>query len=68
MEVVSKLHNLQCELLLLRDCAGVRRLFYALRTCPPESFREAQIQFDNALRTSLEKIVTASGPGFGAWH
>ena len=41
-----------------------------MRTCPPNSFRKAQIQFDNALRTSLEKIVTVSGPGFrdGQWR
>ncbi|GKF64537.1 hypothetical protein Tco_0187985 [Tanacetum coccineum] len=29
---------------------------------------EVQVQFDKALRTSLEKIVTASGPGFGDWQ
>ena len=46
----------------------VGRLFYAMRTCPPDSFRGAQVQFDLALRASLEKIVTASGPGFGDWQ
>ncbi|GJT18888.1 retrovirus-related pol polyprotein from transposon TNT 1-94 [Tanacetum coccineum] len=29
---------------------------------------EAQVQFDQALRASLEKVVTASGPGFGDWQ
>ncbi|GJV80909.1 hypothetical protein Tco_1516779, partial [Tanacetum coccineum] len=29
---------------------------------------EAQVQFDQALRTSLEKVVTASRPGFGDWQ
>ncbi|GJV17233.1 hypothetical protein Tco_1362556 [Tanacetum coccineum] len=28
----------------------------------------AQVEFDNALRASLEKIVTASRPGFGDWQ
>ncbi|GJY89780.1 hypothetical protein Tco_0504976, partial [Tanacetum coccineum] len=34
-------------------------------TCSPVYLLEAQVQFDHALRASLEKIVTASGPGFG---
>ncbi|GJZ78237.1 hypothetical protein Tco_0642909 [Tanacetum coccineum] len=29
---------------------------------------ETQVQFDQALRASLEKVVTASGPGFGDWQ
>ena len=29
---------------------------------------DAQVQFDHALRFSLEKVVTASGPGFGDWQ
>lgn len=29
---------------------------------------EAQAQFDQSLRTSLEKIVTALGSGFGDWQ
>lgn len=65
MASVSKLHDPQCELLLLRYCAGVGRLFYSLRTCPLDFFGDAQVQFDLALCSSLEKIVTASGPGFG---
>nr|GFB97465.1 hypothetical protein [Tanacetum cinerariifolium] len=28
----------------------------------------AQRSFDAALRSSLERIVTASGPGFGDWQ
>ncbi|GKC17257.1 hypothetical protein Tco_1014039 [Tanacetum coccineum] len=37
------------------------------RTCSPLSFLEAQVQFDQALRASLKKVVTASGSGFGDW-
>ena len=68
MTTVSKLHDLQCELLLLRYCVGVGRLFYALRTCPSDWLGDAQVQFDLALRSSLEKIVTAFGSGFGEWQ
>ena len=65
MKVVSKLHDPRCELLLLHNCVGFRKFFYALRTCPSDSFWDAHIQFDLALRTSLEKIVMASGLDFG---
>ena len=68
MAVVSKLHDPQCELLLLRYCARVGSLFYALRTCPSDWIEDAQVQFDLALRSSLENIVTASEPGFGDWQ
>ncbi|GJT21859.1 hypothetical protein Tco_0891796, partial [Tanacetum coccineum] len=31
-------------------------------------FESAQLSFDMALRSALERIVTASGPGFGNWQ
>jgi hypothetical protein len=68
IEAINKLNDPQCELLLLRNCAGVSKLSYALRTCSPLHLSEAQAQFDQMLRASLEKIVTASGPGFGDWQ
>lgn len=68
MEAIHKLNDPQCELLLLRNCAGVAKLSFTLRTSPPSSLGVAQIRFDVALRTSLEKIVTGSGPGFGDWQ
>nr|GEV20475.1 CAAX amino terminal protease [Tanacetum cinerariifolium] len=43
----------------------VAKLSYAMRTCSPLSLMEVQVQFDKALRTSLEKIVTALGRGLG---
>ncbi|KAL8132720.1 hypothetical protein AgCh_008265 [Apium graveolens] len=67
MEAIHKLEDPQCEL-LLRNCAGVAKLYYALRTCPPPFFGEAQTQFDQDLRISLERIVTGSGPGFWDWQ
>ena len=68
MDVVAKLNDPQCELLLLRACAGISKLYFSMRTCPPQVFERAQISFDAALRSSLERIVTASGPGFGEWQ
>ena len=68
MTAVSKLHDPQFELLLLRNCAGVGRLSYALRTCPSNSFVDAHVKFDLALLASLENIITTSGPGFGDWQ
>ena len=67
MGAVRKLHDPQCKLLLLHNCVGVEKLSYALKTCPSDSFGEAHVQFDLALRTFLEKIITASNPGFGDW-
>ncbi|GJV46420.1 reverse transcriptase domain-containing protein [Tanacetum coccineum] len=51
----------------LRSCTGISRLYFTMRTCPPRFFESAQRSFDVALRSSLESIVTASGPGFGDW-
>ncbi|KAL5727948.1 hypothetical protein ACHQM5_001085 [Ranunculus cassubicifolius] len=68
MEAISKLDDPQCELLLLRNCAGVSRLYFSLRTCTPIAFEKAQVKFDDALRVSLERITTAAGPGFGSWQ
>ena len=68
MEAIGKLNDPQCELLLLRNCAGVSKLSYALRTCSPLYLSEAHAQFDQTLRASLEKIVPTSGPGFGDWQ
>ncbi|XP_056693200.1 uncharacterized protein [Spinacia oleracea] len=68
MDAVAKLNDPQCELLLLRACTGVSKLYFAMRTCPPHLFEAAQLSFDVALRASLERIVTDSGPGFGDWQ
>ena len=68
MDVVAKINDPQCELLLLRACAGIATLYLSMRTCPPRVFERAQISFDVALRSTLERIVTASGPGFGDWQ
>ncbi|GJS15575.1 hypothetical protein Tco_0410047 [Tanacetum coccineum] len=39
-----------------------------MRICRPRVFEAAQLSFDMALHSALERIVTASGPGFGDWQ
>ncbi|GKC48716.1 putative reverse transcriptase domain-containing protein [Tanacetum coccineum] len=56
--------GLLCELLLLRACAGISKLYFAMRTCSPQVFEMAQRSLDAALCSALERIVTASGLGF----
>ncbi|KAK9691330.1 hypothetical protein RND81_09G190100 [Saponaria officinalis] len=68
MDSLARLDDPQCELLLLRVCTGISKLYFALRTCTPSAFRAAQLCFDASLRSSLERIVVASGPGFGDWQ
>nr|GEV70110.1 hypothetical protein [Tanacetum cinerariifolium] len=68
MDKVAKINDPQCDLLLLRACIGISKLYFVMRTCPPRFFESAQCSFDVALRSALERIVTASGPGFGDWQ
>nr|GEU50407.1 hypothetical protein [Tanacetum cinerariifolium] len=56
MDAVAKINDPQCELLLLRSCTGISRLYFTMRTCPPRIFESAQHSFDVALRSSLERI------------
>ncbi|GKC48899.1 hypothetical protein Tco_1071644 [Tanacetum coccineum] len=68
MDTIARINDPQCELLLLRACAGISKLYFAMRTCSLRVFEMAQRSFDAALRSALERIVTASGPGFGDWQ
>nr|GFB29021.1 hypothetical protein [Tanacetum cinerariifolium] len=68
MDAIAKINDPQCELLLLRSCAEISRLYFTMRTCPPRVFEYAQRSFDVALRSSLERIITAYGPGFDDWQ
>ncbi|KAK9747869.1 hypothetical protein RND81_02G020200 [Saponaria officinalis] len=68
MDLVARIEDPQCELLLLRACTGISKLYFSLRTCSPDVFGSAHLRFDAALRSRLERIVTASGPGFGEWQ
>ena len=62
---VARIDDPQYELLLLRACTGISKLYFSLRACPPSFVESTQLTFDEALRSSLERIVMASGPGFG---
>ncbi|XP_056685317.1 uncharacterized protein [Spinacia oleracea] len=68
MEVVAGLNDPQSELLLLRSCVGVSRLYFSLRTCPPHMLGSAPISFDLALRKVLQDITVDGGAGFGDWQ
>ncbi|GJT86529.1 hypothetical protein Tco_1068246, partial [Tanacetum coccineum] len=68
LDDIAKINDPQCELLLLHSCVGISRLYFTMRTCPPRVFEYAQRSFDVALHSSLERIVTASRPGFGDWQ
>nr|GEX51598.1 hypothetical protein [Tanacetum cinerariifolium] len=56
MDVVAKINDPQCELLLLRACTGISKLYFAMRTCHPCFFESAQWSFDVALRSAQERI------------
>ncbi|GJV46009.1 hypothetical protein Tco_1430545 [Tanacetum coccineum] len=66
MDDVAKINDPQCELPLLRACAGVSKLYFSIRTS--RVFERAQRSFDVALCSALERIVTAFGPGFDHWQ
>ncbi|GKB81066.1 hypothetical protein Tco_0947961 [Tanacetum coccineum] len=68
VDAVSKINDPQCELFLLCACTSISKLYFAMRTCSPRVFEMAQRSFNAALRCALERIVTASGPGFGDWQ
>ncbi|PWA63908.1 reverse transcriptase domain-containing protein [Artemisia annua] len=70
MSLLPQLHDPQSELLLLRSCMGIAKLFFGLRTCQPVHMEEAALFFDKGLRGSIENIVVCGGPYFGdlQWH
>ncbi|KAL9232306.1 hypothetical protein vseg_007431 [Gypsophila vaccaria] len=39
MDLVARFEDPQCELLLLRACTGISKLYISLRTCSPAVFR-----------------------------
>ncbi|GKD74403.1 putative reverse transcriptase domain-containing protein [Tanacetum coccineum] len=65
IDVITEINDSKYELLLLRASAGISKLYFAMRTCLPRVFKRAQLSFDAALRSALERIITASSPRFG---
>ncbi|GJR15355.1 hypothetical protein Tco_0798007 [Tanacetum coccineum] len=46
MSLLPQLHDPQSELLLLRSCMGIAKLFFGLRTCQPVHMEEATLFFE----------------------
>lgn len=65
MAAVHKLEDPQSELLLLRNCTGVSKLYFTMRTAAPKYVKEAQVLFDNHLSKYMRVLVTGDGPGYG---
>ena len=65
MHLLPQLRDPQSELLLLRSCMGIAKLFFGLRTCQPIHMEEATMLFDKELREAVEDIVVDGGPFFG---
>nr|GEU77548.1 putative reverse transcriptase domain-containing protein [Tanacetum cinerariifolium] len=57
MSFLPQLHAPHCELLLLRSCMGISKLFFDLRTCQPVHMKEAALFFDKGLRGSIKNIM-----------
>lgn len=65
MVTIKKIKDPQSEILLLRDCAGVSKLYFTMRTTNPQFMQSAQIQYDQYLFHFLRYLITGDGPGFG---
>ncbi|XP_022042194.1 uncharacterized protein LOC110944857 [Helianthus annuus] len=65
MRLLPKLGNPQSELLFLRSCMGIAKLFFGLRTCQPVHMEDAALFFDKGLREAIEELVVCGGPFFG---
>ncbi|XP_026428293.1 uncharacterized protein LOC113324185 [Papaver somniferum] len=68
LQLMNNIHELQdpqSELLLLRSCAGVSRLYFSLRTTCPEALQVAGSRFDDHLMQYLRRLVVGDGAGFG---
>ncbi|GJV03634.1 hypothetical protein Tco_1337203 [Tanacetum coccineum] len=65
MGLLPQLYDPHSELLLLRSCMGIAKLFFGLKTCQPIHMEEAALFFDKGLRWSIENIVVCGGPFFG---
>jgi hypothetical protein len=65
MHILPQLRDPQSELLLLRSCMSIAKLFFGLRTCQPIHMEDAAILFDKGLRGAVENFVVGGGPFFG---
>lgn len=65
IDCVKTLKDPQCELLLLRNCTGVSKLYLTPRTTDPRVLQPATTYFDHHLVQFLQHLVTGDGAGFG---
>jgi len=65
MHLLPRLRDPQSELLLLRSCMGIAKLFFGLRTCQLIHIEEASVLFDKELCEAVEDIVVGGGPFLG---
>jgi ubiquitin carboxyl-terminal hydrolase 44/49 len=75
-KIESALHNLeiiddpQVELLLLRNCMGLPKFGFSLRSAPPSHIRPAVVQFDEMIDRVCERRfgLSLSQPQQLQWH
>lgn len=65
MDAIKKLRDPQSEMLLLLNCTGVSRLYFALRTTNPAALQSATDLFDDHSLKYLRLLITGDGAGFG---
>ncbi|XP_026452060.1 uncharacterized protein LOC113352462 [Papaver somniferum] len=65
MNCVKKLRDPQAELMLLRNCAGVSKLYFSMHTTRPQCMKTTQLQFDEQLIQFLQYLITSDGAWFG---
>ena len=53
-QVILQIDNSQCELSLIRSCAGICKINYVLRTSPTKIISNYINTYDNSLRKSRE--------------
>ncbi|RHN77582.1 hypothetical protein MtrunA17_Chr1g0156331 [Medicago truncatula] len=65
MLFLPQLRDRHNELLLLRSCLGITKIFFGLRTCQPIHMEEATMLFDKELGGVVEDVVVGGGSFFG---
>ncbi|XP_026395904.1 uncharacterized protein LOC113290525 [Papaver somniferum] len=65
MSVIKKLKDPQSEMLLHRNCTGVSRLYFAMRTTNHASLHQATDIFDDHFLKYLRLLIIGDGAAFG---
>jgi len=68
MHLLPQLRDAPSELLLLRSCMGIAKLFFGLMMYQLIHMEETTMLFDNELCGSVEDIVVCGGPFFGTFN